>query len=152
MKSSGSIKEARYLASMRWLAKNPGYTQKSQAAWKKANPGRQEAMTKAWKAKRPALLREYVRLARYKRVEYRQQLIKNGKCAHCGFSDHRGLEWAHKHTSKKVKTVGAWNSWKGMLAEIKRCFILCATCHRVYDYPKKESRRERQKQTAFKFT
>jgi undecaprenyl pyrophosphate synthase len=57
-------------------------------------------------------------------------------CAHCGTKDRRVLQWAHRRGQKKVFNVANAYiklGWKRVSAEIKKCVLLCANCHLIYD-------------------
>lgn len=57
-------------------------------------------------------------------------------CANCFNSDRRVLEWAHLHHTKKVVSIGAiirHGNTKKVLAEMEKCVVLCANCHKIYD-------------------
>lgn len=83
-----------------------------------------------WQLAHPEYLEE-----KYKERKKKLDLIKlsNG-CAICGFKDFpEGLEYHHyDSTLKKFKINGenACRSWTSTVEEIKKCVILCATCHK----------------------
>jgi hypothetical protein len=56
-------------------------------------------------------------------------------CAHCGNSDSRVLEFDHLDAANKSFGISrAFDnslSWERILAEIQKCQILCANCHRI---------------------
>jgi hypothetical protein len=54
-----------------------------------------------------------------------------GKCHHCGHKDYDVLTFHHKNPkTKKFTLCQSWQkSWKTLLAEIKKCILLCANCH-----------------------
>lgn len=68
-----------------------------------------------------------------KRVQKRIDGIeyKGGKCERCGYNKYRGaLEFHHKDpTQKDPLGLRAYNSER-FLAEIDKCMLLCANCHR----------------------
>lgn len=63
---------------------------------------------------------------RKKSIEY-----LGGKCYHCGHKDYDVLTFHHKNPkTKKFTLCQSWQkSWKTLLAEIKKCILLCANCH-----------------------
>jgi hypothetical protein len=62
-------------------------------------------------------------------LEYKRTL----RCEHCGNNDHRVLEF--HHLRDKETTVAALVSrklaWSKIEAEIEKCSVLCANCHRI---------------------
>lgn len=62
--------------------------------------------------------------------------MSNFFCTHCGNHDRRVLEWAHLRHEKKTVSVGAiikHGNTARVLAEMEKCVVLCANCHRIYD-------------------
>ena len=53
-------------------------------------------------------------------------------CLRCGYDKHgAALDFHHADSNKERRiTIGSWKTSKGM-AEIAKCVILCANCHRV---------------------
>ena len=55
-------------------------------------------------------------------------------CADCGYRDDaRALEFHHIDPAGKDERVGAMVGWnlERVLAEVDKCIVLCANCHRV---------------------
>lgn len=75
---------------------------------------------------------------RNKRQEWLLELKKHLKCERCGFSHPAVLDFHHKNPMEKdmdvSKAVG--KNWKEerFLAEIAKCEVLCANCHRIHHY------------------
>jgi hypothetical protein len=59
---------------------------------------------------------------------------KGGKCMFCGYSKYIGaLDFHHLNESKKEFSLsirGLTRSWSKILAEIDKCILVCANCHR----------------------
>lgn len=57
-----------------------------------------------------------------------------GKCELCGYKkDMTALEFHHRCRTQKefsLSTRGLTRSWKRIKAELKKCALLCANCHR----------------------
>ena len=68
---------------------------------------------------------------------YIKNLVKNGSCKKCGESDFRVLDWAHKKPGSKILDISHCQSFPKLFAELPRCFLLCANCHRRKDYAEK---------------
>lgn len=61
---------------------------------------------------------------------------KGNKCNRCGWDDvPEVLEFAHIHGSKKLFSIAhvMKKKWSLVLEELKKCELLCPTCHRIYD-------------------
>jgi hypothetical protein len=72
--------------------------------------------------------------------KYRLRLLmrqeKEGKsCVRCGFDDTRALDFHHRDANlKEISVSRMWHTgWsiERIRAEIAKCDILCANCHRV---------------------
>jgi len=60
--------------------------------------------------------------------------LRDKKCVDCGIRDVRVLEFDHRNPSEKKNGIAKMlrqGSWKRMLAEIEKCDIRCANCHRI---------------------
>lgn len=59
--------------------------------------------------------------------------ILGGKCSKCGYNKcDAALEFHHVIGSKEFQIAGAKYGWKRMKAEIEKCILLCANCHREH--------------------
>lgn len=62
------------------------------------------------------------------------EYLQNHPCVDCGESDPIVLEFDHEDPSSKFKGVGdlarSRYTWKTVLAEISKCSVRCANCHR----------------------
>ena len=69
------------------------------------------------------------RILKQKSVEY-----KGGKCVCCGYSKYVGvLDFHHLDPSLKDFSIGAkgyTRSWEKIQAELDKCILVCANCHR----------------------
>lgn len=75
------------------------------------------------------------------RIKVRMQLfnfLSKKSCIDCGESDPIVLEFDHKDTALKFKSISSMlsghYSWISLLREIKKCEIRCANCHRKKTY------------------
>ncbi len=70
-----------------------------------------------------------------KNKDWLQKYKKDSKCGVCGINDHRVLEFHHLDRKDKDFSISfMFNNRFGlekMKAEIKKCVILCANCHRI---------------------
>lgn len=70
-----------------------------------------------------------------KQERIRQIKVEQG-CARCGYNEHpAALEFDHLPGTVKLFNVGsmaaAKRSWETIMAEIAKCQVVCANCHRV---------------------
>jgi hypothetical protein len=84
---------------------------------------------------------EYQKVLRARRM-YWVSKIKIGKgCCECGYNEHPvALEFDHLDREDKLFTISAGNmtrSIPSLFAEIRKCRVVCANCHRVHTYKNK---------------
>ena len=72
-----------------------------------------------------------------RRYEKRRAMLNQMKtdrgCDRCGYNMYAGaLDWDHRPNEAKVFAIsGGWSrSYEKLLAEIAKCDLLCANCHR----------------------
>jgi len=87
-------------------------------------------------ANRPEYLEKAARRNRGERDRYARlisEYLRDHPCVDCGETDIRVLEFDHRDGSEKVDTINALIrsfNWRGLLAEIPKCDVRCANCHR----------------------
>jgi hypothetical protein len=62
------------------------------------------------------------------------ELLEKNRCADCGNTDIRVLEFDHKLPDAKVENISTMiyrYKWDVILEEISKCDIRCANCHRI---------------------
>ena len=62
---------------------------------------------------------------------------KGGECEHCGYSECLdAFDFHHKDPSQKDFAIGSGNTkgWSSIRAELNKCLLLCANCHRTLHY------------------
>ncbi|MCL0047860.1 hypothetical protein M1N13_02730 [Dehalococcoidia bacterium] len=80
--------------------------------------------------------REYlIRAVQKRREKIHQMAIQRlgGKCFQCGYDRcGKALEFHHLDSSKDfgISEKGHARSWERVKAELERCVLLCASCHR----------------------
>jgi hypothetical protein len=96
-----------------------GTQSKAQSEWYQRNKEEHKAKTK---------VRNKERRERFHALK--QQL--NLKCEFCGETDVACLDFHHKNPKEKERTVGRMHtcSIEAVMAEIAKCQVLCANCHR----------------------
>jgi hypothetical protein len=97
--------------------------------------GRKRKIRNDWSGLTPAESKQRTRTeTRIKSMHY---LSKKG-CHNCGERDPRKLEYDHKDPATKLRGISRFitdgYSWASPIlrAEIRKCRILCANCHRVH--------------------
>ncbi len=66
--------------------------------------------------------------------EYVLDYLSTHPCTSCGESDPRVLEFHHARGEKEndiTHLVGRGSSLDSLIAEIEKCDVLCANCHRI---------------------
>jgi len=90
--------------------------------WRAINPELAKFRSNQWKAKQ-----------RKKVATYKASI----GCAKCGIKDHRVLDLHHRNGEDKDMAVSAMlskKSWDAVKAEMEKCEVLCANCHRIAHY------------------
>ena len=64
---------------------------------------------------------------------------KGGKCSVCGYDRCvAALEYHHVDPASKEFTIsGCIRSWEKTKAELDKCILVCANCHREIHHPRK---------------
>lgn len=114
------MSEANAAASRRYRARYPERNRASQRRWRTVNKDQ----------------RNKLRLDAQKQLRNRVAQIKLAAgCADCGYASHSAaLDFDHRDPSTKVGNVAAMvcsRSWDSIEAEIAKCDVVCANCHRV---------------------
>jgi hypothetical protein len=85
-------------------------------------------------AQRKQRHREYMRGFYAKRKQRLVELKRDRACERCGFADPCALDFHHREPAEKSFKISEY-AWKvsdeRLLAEIAKCDVLCANCHRV---------------------
>lgn len=81
-------------------------------------------------------IRFKTRNTRYKRDKCAKvyEYLQNYKCVDCGEDRVAVLEFDHLDPTKKIAEVSTLcfgYSWEIILAEIKKCDVVCANCHKL---------------------
>ena len=71
---------------------------------------------------------------RRRKIRFMAIAYLGGKCSRCGYSKYpEVLEFHHKDPKQKdfnLSSKGHCRSWERVKAEIAKCDLLCANCHR----------------------
>ena len=77
-------------------------------------------------------------LKRRKKVKLQAIEYKGGQCQNCGYKKcQEALEFHHLDPTQKdfgLSTKGICRSWERVKAELDKCILLCANCHREVEY------------------
>ena len=89
------------------------------------------------KNKKKHLKEVYVRKRRNIRIVMRKlmELLNRSHCADCSIKDARVLEFHHRDSEEKEHNISDMLNqgfgWNSVSAELEKCEILCANCHRI---------------------
>ena len=128
MKRCSVCRELKPLEDFMWRRKATGerdcYCRPCRAAYKKAhyaaNKQRYIKNASAWNAKLSA-----------KRIAWLLDYFTTHPCVDCGETDPVVLEFDHLRDKLFEVAEGIrYRSWKAVLAEIEKCEVRCANCHR----------------------
>lgn len=101
--------------------------------WLEANRDKQRANQRAWYAKNRTKAKKWVQDRRLKIVVWFNEYKSSCSCA-CGENDPICLDFHHKNVNNKVLEISnaVSNGWslQKLQAEIAKCKVVCANCHR----------------------
>lgn len=117
-----------------WRQQHSARSKASGAAWRKRNS---EKLKKYGKARYAANRQRHLALVNSNLERKRNQFLRLKStlaCKKCGESHPACIEFHHRDAAKKEFNISqAWRigySWERILAEIVKCDVLCANCHR----------------------
>jgi hypothetical protein len=83
------------------------------------------------KARYAANAADSKRRLRRARTEWLLEYFKTHPCSHCGETDPVVLEFDHlRDKAFDVAQALPYRNWASILAEIEKCAVACANCHR----------------------
>ena len=119
--------------SKKYREENPEYFQQYLKKYYQENKEKCLQLTKAWQRqhrdRQRAYNKKHKQIARQFVYEYKQ----THPCEICGEADPRCLDFHHNNGDKELaisRMAGRGYSPKKILAEIAKCQVLCANCHR----------------------
>jgi hypothetical protein len=81
--------------------------------------------------------REYIKAAvikRRRKLKTQAVELMGGRCILCGYDHHQGvLDFHHVDAASKqfgIGQDGSTRSWERIEAELRKCILVCANCHR----------------------
>ena len=86
-----------------------------------------------WHEANPEKLKAALKRYREKRIQWLRELKKTLICLNCGENRWYVLDFHHRNPEEKESGIAAFlhrHSIKDVLAEIAKCDVLCANCHR----------------------
>ena len=88
---------------------------------------------RGWRAANPEKLRGYKKKSSVPRVAFLTRWKLAAGCIDCGYKAHpAALDFDHVRGEKRFGLGGTQiRSWKVILAELAKCVVRCANCHRV---------------------
>ena len=120
--------------------------------YRERNPEKVQAVKAAYRARHRAKIRESDRLktvsTRAKRREWLDAYKVQQGCVDCGYSAHpRALDFDHIGTDK-LGDVGRLAhhriAWDRLMAEISKCEVVCANCHRIRTWRREQDKPKQQ--------
>jgi hypothetical protein len=110
--------------------------------YRQRNPERAKAVQAAYRARNIEKIRAYDRQSQVRSRARRRAWLDDYKvkagCADCGYNAHpRALDFDHTGTDKAGDVGRMMHSrmaWPLILAEIAKCEVVCANCHRIRTY------------------
>jgi len=108
---------------------------------KRENPERKKLdaeKARRWRARNLELSRKRARDAYRKRDQWIQSF--KGKCKYCPESRFPCLDFHHREADEKDATIAQVRHWshERLQAEIEKCDIVCANCHRWLHWKEKQ--------------
>lgn len=126
-------KKAHYLTTEKYRKANPEVSRESAKKYYHANKEKAATQAKAWRLANKEYIktkqREDKRLRKIKAVEY-----LGGRCNRCGKDWHPSIyEFHHRDPTTKDRDPSKMLSlsWGRLAAELDKCDLLCANCHRL---------------------
>ena len=107
------------------------------------HPDKSAEARKKWRAKNPRKVKEMSRRQYARSKAIIDEIRRNAECVDCGNPDDRVLDFDHvPERGKKLRNVT--NASLGVIKreeELKKCDIVCANCHRIREYERREAKK-----------
>jgi hypothetical protein len=140
-------KEERNERSRRWQEEHPDRVREHRRKWRKKNRMRSKEYMDKYRKDHKKRIGDLAKKSLQLRKDRNTKIAnesKRGGCTYCGYNkDPVALDHHHKKGTKKIKSVAymvcnGWNE-KVLRAEIAKCFVICACCHRILTHRKPEN-------------
>jgi sRNA-binding protein len=117
----------------KWRAKNKSKHAKNKRNQYTKNKEKYLAAHKQWRIKNPTKDNEYTKNIRFKFREWVDEIKSSNGCSVCGERRALCLDWHHVDPKTKLFCIGHGRSKsrESVKAEMEKCILLCANCHRV---------------------
>lgn len=91
------------------------------------------AKGREWRENNLDKTREVKNKSYRKKIDYLNQFKREAGCIDCGYNENAvALDFDHIKGEKEFSLARAGNyGWKKVLAEIEKCEVVCANCHRI---------------------
>jgi hypothetical protein len=109
---------------------------------------RNHAAELRWQELRPDLARRQELIDEIELDQRRIELILmlGGHCVECGEGEPLFLEFDHINPEDKLFSIGSGaGNWERVLAEVKKCQLLCLLCHKVKTLSNRDQWRGKQR-------
>lgn len=116
--------------------RSPERKEKNRQYYQK-NRERVIARTKEYAENNPSIRRKSTKNFRARKYAEFLEFKKTLKCEKCGESDHNCLDFHHKDPDDRHDNISnLYHSTGKFRAELEKCIVLCANCHRkAHAYP-----------------
>lgn len=126
---------------------------KYQREWRGRNREKQKDSQRKWAAKNPAKHREGENRRSRQRAQRRRELLNKLKARPCmdcgGVFPPCCMDFDHRDRSTKIDIVSKVVSFPGgfdaLLAEIDKCDLVCANCHRIRTFERNHNKERVQR-------
>jgi len=103
-----------------------------QREWAHRNPDKLREYQRRYRAKNKETWQTWQRVLITSLSEYCAYLKETTPCLDCGeYDEHYVMEFDHLDGSQRVCSPSAAGGWGRMFREIAKCEIVCARCHRI---------------------
>lgn len=104
-------------------------------AWREANAEKVRQYRRTWYANHAEAAKAAIRQRQQDLIEWLREVRNGLSCQQCGEADPACLDFHHRDPAEKEVELGRIVKVKGwskarIMAEIEKCDVLCANCHR----------------------
>jgi hypothetical protein len=126
--------------SAKWRKANPEKVKERKAKWFKDHQQELQAKSAKWRKANPEKCKGYYTKWILKNREWFNSIKQTLLCKKCGENRWYCLEFHHRDPKEKEAQISyiidRW-SQKRILAEMAKCDILCANCHKAFHWEEK---------------
>ena len=128
-------------------AQDPEAARAKQRETERRRATERAAWKRAYRAANLTHVRQLGRAAQQKATDERRDVVTAIKlargCADCSYNRHHAaLDFDHRDRAEKHRTV-SWlvshnSPWSTLMAEIDKCDVVCANCHRIRSFDRRD--------------